>query len=208
MATSLPVKDLNIVGYANVLPASMLPSIVPPIFNLRNDPSRFFLPPYTFKAGCLCGAAEVLKPELIGLQRDREITLFPEILEAKSGYELFVDQEFQCQYMLRAEADAWLAAIAEKSVAEAETALRLGDLDKADRLAGVALSADDRKVTPLVLLGAVHRARGDQEGEHLMASLAKHAVSEAEFRRMVGYYDRHEVKYSGMKNMAVWPVAA
>jgi hypothetical protein len=39
MATPRLITDLDIVGYATVLKDTMVPSIVPPVFRLKADPS-------------------------------------------------------------------------------------------------------------------------------------------------------------------------
>ena len=53
------VEDLEIVGYADVLDETMLPSVVPPVFRIKAEPQRAFLPPYSLNAGFLCNATEV-----------------------------------------------------------------------------------------------------------------------------------------------------
>lgn len=189
MANPLRVQDLNIVGYANVLPQTMLPSIVPPIFCLRSEPDRFFVPPYSFNNGHLYDAGEISNFELTALADDREVTIFPEGFSAKVGYELYVDEEFQHHYQTREKVNASLDEIADRSIAEAESALIRGDFKEADRLAGVAISANDRKVTPLVIKAAVDRALGDASGERLMASIAQRFVPIPLFNRMVDHYD-------------------
>ena len=91
MRTPWSVEELNIVGYANVLDQTMLPSVVPPIFSLRSDPNRHFLPPYSFNAGFLCNATEVQESEILGLRNDGEITLFSAVIPARTEFKRFVD---------------------------------------------------------------------------------------------------------------------
>ena len=189
MANPLRVQDLKIVGYANVLPQTMLPSIVPPIFCLRSETDRFFVPPYSFNGGYLHDAGELSRFELKALENDREVTLFTEEFPAERGYELYVDEAFQHHYQPREKANAWLDEVADRSIVEAENALTRGDYEEADRLAGVAISANDRKVTPLVIKAAVDRARGDHSGEQLMASIAQRFVPTPLFNRIVDHYD-------------------
>ena len=188
MANPLRVQDLNIVGYANVLPQTMLPSIVPPIFCLRSKPDRFFVPPYSFNNGHLYDAGEISNFELTALADDREVTIFPEGFSAKVGYELYVDEEFQHHYQTREKVNASLDEIADRSIAEAKIALIQRDFKKADRLAGVAISANDRKFESLVIKAAVDRALGDSAGERLMASIAQRLVSITYFNQMVDDY--------------------
>lgn len=189
MDTPWNVENLNIVGYANVLDETMLPSVVPPIFSLRSDPNRHFLPPYSFNAGFLCNATEVPDSEIQALRNDGEITIFSDAIPARAGFELFVDQDFQHHYEARQIADKWLLDIANKNILEAEEAFHLELFDKADHLASVAISADDRLLAPLVIKAAVYRVRGDHAGERLMAKIALPAMSDSLFRRCVDAYD-------------------
>ena len=185
MSTPRRMEELNIVGYANVLDETMLPSIVPPIFCLRSDSSRNFLPPYLFNAGYLCNPTEVPESEIHALRDSGEITIFSEPFRAQVGFELFIDRQFQHHYELRETARDHLTAIARGSILEAEDALSRGDYDEADRLAGIAISADDRKLEPLVIKAAVSRLQREPGGERLMATLAEYAVSEELFSQMV-----------------------
>ena len=178
-------EELIIVGYANVLAETMLPLIVPPIFRLRSDANRYFLPPYLYNAGYLCNATEAPESEINALHASGEITIFQETIQAQSGFEMFVDQQFQHHYELKETAKHLLAEIADKSIFEAEIALSRGEFDTADRLAGVAISADDRKLEPLVIKAVVRRVRRNAAGERLMATIARYAVSEILFNQMV-----------------------
>ena len=193
MGTPWSVEELNIVGYADVLDETMLPSVVPPIFSLRSDPNRYLLPPYAFNAGYLCNATEVPESEIQGLRNDGEITIFSAVIPARAGFELFVDQDFQQHYEAREIAVKWLAAIASEHILEAEKAFRLGQYERADHLASVAISADDRLLAPLVIKAAVYRANGDHAGEQLMAAIALPAMPDNFFRLCVDSYASPDV---------------
>jgi hypothetical protein len=182
------VDDLEIVGYANVLSETMLPSVVPPVFRLKADPDRAFLPPYSFNAGFLCNATEVPASELDELRDAGEITLFGGVSPARREFELWVDQSFHWHYQSFDEARRELGRIASEAIKQATDALREGDLPRAERLAGVAISADDRRVEPLAIKAAVRRSRGNPLGERLMAELAARVAGEESFRILVDGY--------------------
>jgi len=185
MADPLRLEELDIIGYANVLDETMLPSIVPPVFQMRSERNRNFLPPYLLNDRCLWNATEVTESEIRDLQAADEISLFQEPFPAQVDFELFVDLEFRPCYKLAGTARVELTAIADSSIIEADNAFRRGAFDEADRLAGIAISADYRKVTPLVIKAAVRRVRKDIDGERLMEVLAKPFVDELLFRQMV-----------------------
>ena len=210
MANPLPVEELNVVGYSDVLADTMLPSIVPPVFRLRNNPTHYFLPPYSLSGGYLCNAFEVSEHEIRELLNDGEITLFNEEIPAEREFELYVDQSFQHHYEPREIVKGCLAEIADRYFKEADEALIRRDFEEADRLASIAISADDKRLAPLVIIAAIHRARGDKAGEQLMAALAKPSVTEAMFRKMVDKYDRPvgtpvkiQAPHSPMREMAM-----
>src|ERR1035438_2026157 len=145
------LDDLEIVGYADVLKETMLPGVVPPVFRLKADAQRTLLPPYHLNAGFLYNATEIPRSELEELSASREITLFDDAFPARAGFELWVDQSFQWQYQPLDVAEQELRRIADEAIRNAEDALRRDDLRQAERLSGVAISADDRRVEPLAI---------------------------------------------------------
>ena len=188
MATPWNLDDLEIVGYADVLKETMLPSVVPPVFRLKTDAQRAFLPPYSFNAGFLCNATEVPRSELEELRDSREITLFDNAFLARAGFELWVDQSFQWHYQRLDEVKRKLRAIAEEAIRNAEDALRRDDRQQAERLSGVAISADDRRVEPLAIKAAIRRIQRNSTGERLMAELAAPVMEERLFKLLVNDY--------------------
>jgi hypothetical protein len=188
MPSPYNIDDLEIVGYANVLDKTMLPSVVPPVFRLKADTGRILLPPYSFNAGYLCNATEVGASELEQLRDGEEITLFDTVLPARNGFELWIDQSYEFHYQPFDEVRRELGRIACEALDQATAALRERDLPRAERLAGVAISADDKRVGPLVIKAAIRRANGDQAGERLMAELAAPMLGEDMFRSEVNRY--------------------
>lgn len=188
MRTPWNVEDLEIVGYADVLDETMLPSVVPPVFRIKAEPHRAFLPPYSLNAGFLCNATEVPVSELEELRDSREITLFDEEFPARRDFELWIDRSFQWHYQPLDEAERNLSHIAADEIRRAEDAFREGDLSQAERCSGVAISADDRRVEPLAIKAAICRMRSDNSGERLMARLAAPVLEERLFNLLVDDY--------------------
>jgi hypothetical protein len=188
MRTPWNLDDLVIVGYANVLRETMLPSVVPPVFLLKADPQRAFLPPYSFNAGFLCNATEVRKSELEELRASREITLLDNDFPARTDHELWVDQSFKSHYEPLDVAERTLKEIATVAIDEAQEALRNHEIEQAERLSGVAISADDRRVEPLAIKAAIRRLQGNKAGEQLMAELAAPVLNEKLFNSLVDQY--------------------
>lgn len=183
-------SDLEIAGYANVLSETMLPSVVPPVFRLKAEPDRVFLPPYQYNSGLVCNATEVSQTEAVELRDASQITLFGEAYPARIGFELWVDRSFAPRYEAIEDVDRQLAGIAADGIREAEAALRGGDLEAAERYCGIAISANDRRLEPLAIKAAIRRRQGNRAGEALMATLAAAAIGEFGFRELVDGYFR------------------
>ena len=189
MKQPVPMDGLEIVGYANVLLDSMLPSIVPPVFRLKGNPDEVFVPPYVFNAGYLCNATALSGSELKALEQNQEITPFDgEPVAAQRDFELWLDQARHLHYEPRTQAHATLLALAKDHIQKAEQALKDGKTADAERLSGVASCADDRLVEPLAIKAALRRLRKDTTGEGLMTKLAASKMTEAVFRRLVDFY--------------------
>jgi hypothetical protein len=188
MATPWNLDDLEIVGYADVLKDTMLPSVVPPVFRLKADAQRTLVPPYFFNAGFLYNATEIPRSELEELSGSREITLFDDAFPAHAGFELWVDESFQWHYQPLYEAEQELRRIADKAIQSAEDALRRNDLQGTERLSGVAISANDRRVEPLAIKAAIRRIQKNKTGEQLMAELAAPVLEERLFTLLVNDY--------------------
>ena len=146
------------------------------------------LPPYHLNAGFLYNATEIPRSELEELGGSREITLFDDSFPAHAGFELWVDQSFKWHYQPLDEAKQELRRIADRAIQIAEDALRKGDLRQAERLSGVAISADDRRVEPLAIKAAIRRIQENKTGEQLMAELAAPVLDERSFGVLVNDY--------------------
>lgn len=189
MKTPILIEGLEIVGYANVLLDTMLPSVVPPIFRRKANPEEVFVPPYLFNAGYLCNATGISASELQELEQKEEITLFAvEPFAAHRDFELWLDQGGQLHYEPRSQADETLLALAKDHIQKAEQALSEGKPDEAERFSSVALCADDRLIEPLAIKAAVRRLRKDFTGEGLMTTLAGPRITERGFRILVDKY--------------------
>lgn len=189
MQPPVPLDDLEIVGYATVLKETMRPSVVPPVFRLKEHPDTAFVPPYLFNAGSLCNSTALPASELQTLAERRQITLFAGApVAAGRDYELWVGLDGQVRYEPRVQADTKLLALSKEHIAKAEHALREGQLAEAERCSSVALYADDRLVEPLAIKAALCRLKKDPTGERLMAKLAARKMTEDVFKWLVEGY--------------------
>ena len=189
---SAPVKliDLEITGYADVLPESMTPSIVPPVFRLKSNAGIAYLPPYHMNSGVLYNATEVSWKEVELLAEREKITLLNEPFPARPSWELWVDRSLQPHYQSRVETDRELDRIGREAMQQAELALGDGDLERAERNSSVAACANDRRPGPFALQAAIDRHRGNRAGEAVMAKVAASMCGAKDFEILVKRYFR------------------
>jgi len=188
MPDCIQIDELLIVGYADELPATMLPTVVPPVFQSRKDPNRIFLPPYHLNGGFLYNSKEVSEAELTSLAEEHEVTLFTTQHDAQKDHDLWIDQKFQPHYEPRADVISSLRQIADGCIAQSVSALIDDQLVNADRLSGIAACADDRRADPFAIKAAIRRHQGNLNGVQLMARLARKNLSNEAFSALVDHY--------------------
>ena len=188
MVSPQNISDLEVVGYANVLKETMLPAVMAPVFRLKLDSNRLFVPPFSMRAGYLCDATELSVAEMDHLRDAGEVTLLESGFQARIDFELWIDQAWNVRYQPIVDAKRELSQISIKAIAAAETALGAGDIDLAERLSSTAGAADHRRLAPFALKAAIRVHQGKQSHARLMAKLVSNMVSEDEFRVQVDRY--------------------
>lgn len=179
------LAELDVIGYAESLTPESWPAIVPPVFRLRGCPDRVFVPPYALKAGYLISATEINGAEARVLEAREEITSLAPPIPAQDEYVLWIDGQGQTRYEPAGVAHAALRQIARVAETAAEEALRRGEWQTAESQASLALRADDRRLQPLVILGAIREKQNRLAALRLMAKMAEPWVSEERFLALV-----------------------
>jgi hypothetical protein len=166
------INRLNVVGYANVFAASMLPTVAPPIFSLRGSIQKvFFFPPYSLNGGLLRGSTAAHQAKLEELNTSGEITLFGHEFAARMNHTLWIDESFCHHYQPTKKAEQELTRIVNGAIKEAKTALCVGDFKRAEHFSGVAMCADDRRVEPIAIKALIRQVQNDEPGARLMVRL-------------------------------------
>ena len=181
MNAPVPIGTLNVIGYATSLSRTMVPTTVAPVFSLRGNPESVLFPPFHMHEGNVCEGTWGTLDEFDTFARRGEVTALPSPIPARTDYELWIDADMDPQYESIPDAEEHLGAIAESHLLAAETALRQGELDKADRLAGVALCANDRLLDPLAIRAAIRRRQKREGAVRVMAKLAAPRYKQDEF---------------------------
>jgi hypothetical protein len=185
MTDPQPVTSLEIIGYANRLSPSMLPTVVAPIFRGKAEPKQILLPPFAIHEGLVCNAQYKTSADLTKLDDEGEITLFDSPRDARPNFELWIDEAEAVHYEPIPDAALALRKIATRNIGLAQAALAEGRYEEAEKHCRIALCADDRLIEPLAISAAIARRKNDPGGERTMASLAAERVTRSGFTLMV-----------------------
>jgi len=188
MNTPIPIALLDVVGYATSLSEAMVPTIVTPVFRVRGDEGRPLFPPFVIHCGQVCDGTLGTAKEFERFAEDGDITEITPPIPAQANYELWIDADMVPQYDPIDVANETLGKIAAEHINSAELALQRGAVEEADRLAGVALCADDRRLEPLAIRAAIRHRQGREGAVKLMAQLATPPHGERVFDTMMKCY--------------------
>ena len=186
----IPLNELDVIGYGDVLPDGKGPAVVPPVFQHRTEPSRCFVPPFRVTGNWLVEPHVVSFDELQELEREETITL-PKSFKhpARADHQLWVDVEGKVRYEPASEAKRAQSQIHIGHLNAALAALREGQFDEARRLAGIALAANDRAGEPCALIAALHVLHGELPQAKFMKKSAEQAgINAKSFIRTVEDY--------------------
>lgn len=157
----IPLNELDVIGYADVLPEGKGPAAVPPVFRHRAEADRCYVPPFRLTGNWLVEARCVSFSELQELEGDESITLPGDFTHpALPDYQLWVDEAGVVRYEPAGDARRAQQQIHQRYLEAAISALREGRFQDARRDAGVALAASDRALEPRALIAASHALRG------------------------------------------------
>lgn len=185
--TLVPLSELEIVGYADVLSKDMVPFIVPPVFRFK-DSEKALLPPFDLVGAYVVDGVPSHISELQRLEEQRRITLLDTVIHAEAEHQLWLDEAMNPQYEPQDDAADHLQ---EKSLAlgkQAIAAFKEGDQDTAARLAAQALAADDTHDGCWALVAAMHRLNDREEEEELITESALTRVLPDLFEEWVSYF--------------------
>ena len=184
----LKLVDFDVVAYATRLTSDMLPTVVPPVFRMRGDSERFFVPPFRLSGEWLVGATEISGAEYRGLCDDARMTPLPAALRAEPDHELWVGLDKAVTYAPHGEIDRKRRTEAMRFVAAAQQSLREGDQAAALRHTNCAASADDRIVEPCAIKAALCRVEKDWAASRVMEELVGDMITADDFECLVERY--------------------
>lgn len=187
------ITELEIIGYADVLSASMRPSVVPPVFRSVQDKQIVLVPPYELHEESVAGATRIPMSEAHQLSDRNEITLLQSPIPAVEGYELWVDPAGVLRYQLletaRGIRGAWADEAIQRAVAELERPD--ADIQMVEQAAEEAIRCDQSRPAPYAIKAAVRRWQRNPVGMQLMQEMGYSICDRHEFDFLIdGYYSR------------------
>lgn len=175
-----PIKDLTVVGYADVVSPAQLPRIVPPIFRISRK--RFIVPPYRLEQSLVTGATPLGRQDIERFAARGEITLWVprRWFRAKEDHTLWlaphsnwIDPHSNVRYEPREEALRALDLLYQSYISQAKHHLAMGNYKMADECAALAISANDWQEGPFLLLIEIAEKTGKPATVRLMQILLK-----------------------------------
>ena len=166
------VTDLEIVGYAGSLNKSLVPRVVAPIFQYRDNAQILLFPPFRIPENHVLGGTTGTITEMQEMVDSGRATRIEPPIPALPEHSLWINSEMAPLYADRYAVEEELKATAWKSIAKAKALLLQGDIDGADTACVVALNADDRIPDPLIIRSVICRRNGRPDLADVMRDMA------------------------------------
>jgi starch phosphorylase len=180
-------EDLEVIGYADDLPAEMLPRLVAPIFRRLSDPSQVILPPLRFREDGIIGFVQSTEADFDQAISRGQATRI-DALAAQPNYQLWIDQDRSPHYAPATKVSERLREIAKDHVRRAKIALTAESYDEASRLAQIAIAADERCLDALLVKAIVLRRLGHDDEVDVLRELAGLVAPDVDFGSWIDLY--------------------
>ena len=183
-----PLKQLEIVGYADVLDEGYWPTVVPPVFRNKRDKERVLAPPFHLHGDAVYGGIWDTWERWNELVARNEMTAFETLVQAKSDYELWIGPDGSPRYEPRRKARKQLQDLSNHYVEQAREALQERRFHDVERLTQQAINANDGQTDALAIAATAYKAQGNFNAFNLMEHLAEPFCRRQSFEQMVEYY--------------------
>jgi hypothetical protein len=157
------LDELDIVGYADWLDKTLVPHVVPPIYQFRSNPEKLLFPPFHLAGTEVVGGTIGSQVQINRFVNEGRATRIEQPIPARPDHELWIDQEMKPRYDSFDVVEKTLRRIAEENNERARRLLLKGDLGQAEQAANVALGADDRLVDSFVIKAVIAIRRGEAD---------------------------------------------
>jgi len=158
----MKLDGLNIIGYAESLGTTLVPHIVPPVYQLPDGSEKLLFPPFRLAGAEVLGGSIGTQAQMDQFVSEGRCTRIDQPIPARPNHELWIDQDMQPHYEPFKKAEKTLRGIAESEAKRAWDLCVQGDFGQAEKAANTALVADDRLVDSLVIKVAIARRQGNK----------------------------------------------
>ncbi|MDA8134273.1 MAG: hypothetical protein M0T82_06580 [Desulfobacteraceae bacterium] len=183
----ISVHELQIVGYADVLTKSTVPTIVPPVFQHIKKKEEFYFPPFSIKEDMLCNPTLSTEKDFDALIQAERITGFiGEPIPAQPDFELWVDETMEPRYERMVKVHEKLKALSKQYTADAETMIDQKKIPEAEALCNKAISAHGNNLGPWVIKAGIRLFQKKKDNADMLAETMAHLCPEYAFNLMAG----------------------
>ena len=186
----LKIDDLDIIGYADALSEELVPRVVTPIYRLRIDPRKIFMPPFQAEVDRLTNASESTPSDFTNAVEREQATQIETPIKADSNYLLWIDQDFKSHYHLDAEVHAYMRCFAKEYSRKARKSVHEGRFGEALKLAQWALAANERCLDAVLTKALVHSMMGNDDRVQLLAKIAAVISPDIDFLSWIDFQTR------------------
>ncbi len=178
---SIPVQDLDVIGYADVVPPELWPRVVPPVFQRRDAPGEAFAPPSRVEGARLVMAHRLTRAEFDAAVARAEATALGTPPAARPAHVLWLDEEGRARYEPAERVAEHLKRLSRERQRAAEDALVARRHEDAARLAQTALNADVKNLAALLVKGVVAREIGREQRLAVLRRVAASVDADCDF---------------------------
>ncbi len=152
------ITDLDIIGFGDTLNEEFVPSIVPPVYQIRHSNLVIF-PPFKLNGNQIGGSDGSLYDFWREVERGEATKI--DTISAQQDHELWIDAKFEPHYEPRRDAVIKLKNLSLEYIITARQGLATGNFGLALMCAQRALCADELSKDALLIKAFICKQKGD-----------------------------------------------
>ncbi|MDB6140313.1 MAG: hypothetical protein JWO94_3385, partial [Verrucomicrobiaceae bacterium] len=178
-----PLAELDIIAYGSALETPVRPRVLPPVFRVRQDPSRILMSPFSLVGTEVVNPVIVSAEELEDCILREEVTRLDAPIPAQPFHDLWVNEQGHIAYQPKNEVKRAFKELYDRHLPLARQSLADRRYEDATRHAEIARSANPTHLKPLEILGAIELALHGKDSSQFafIAHLAKDQIDRAGF---------------------------
>lgn len=179
------IDQLHIIGYSSALEQPVLPRVLPPVFQVRDEPDTILMAPFSRVGEDIIAPVEVTVGEFDDFVAQGKATKLEAPIPGRADHDLWVNDLGTVRYEARAIVKNALATLFSEHLLAATQKLSTKAYADAARHAAVARAANPAHLDPLVIRAAAERLEGKTSQVAFTQHLAEKYIAQGEFRHLV-----------------------